>query len=118
MSLLSEAMEPCTMYDRTTVADGYGGFKPMWVLGAEFSAAITYDSSMPARVASVEGVTALYTVTTEKTVNLQYHDVFRRNSDGKIFRVTSDGDDKKTPASASLNMRQVSAEEYEVNTDG
>jgi hypothetical protein len=67
---------------------------------------------MQARVAAVQGVTALYTVTTEKNINLQYHDVFRRASDGKVFRVTSDGDDKKTPASASLNMRQVSAEEW------
>ena len=118
MSLLTEAMESCTMYDRTTVPDGYGGIKPKWVEGAEFKAAITYDSSMPARVASVQGVTALYTVTTEKNINLQYHDVFRRNSDGKIFRVTTDGDDRKTPQSASLNMRQVGAEEYEVVNDG
>ena len=45
-------------------------------------------------------------------MNLQYHDVFRRNRDLKIFRVTSDGDDKHTPASATLNMRQVTAEEW------
>jgi hypothetical protein len=38
--------------------------------------------------------------------------VFRRESDGKIFRVTSDGDDKKTPPSAGLDMRQVTAEEF------
>jgi hypothetical protein len=44
---------------------------------------------------------------------LQYHDVFRRLSDGKIFRVTSDGDDKFTPDTATLNMRQVTAEEWE-----
>ena len=36
----------------------------------------------------------------------------RRASDGKIFRVTSDGDDKRTPRSAALNMRNVSAEEW------
>ena len=55
-----------------------------------------------------------YTITTGKAVNLQYHDVFRRVRDGKIFRVTSDGDDKHTPASAALNMRQVTAEEWEL----
>lgn len=112
MSLLTEAMESCVMLDRTTETDGYGGIITTWTDGATFDAAIVLDSSMQARVAAVQGVSSLYTVTTRKTLNLQYHDVFRRVSDGKIFRVTSDGDDKKTPGSAALNMRQVSAEEW------
>lgn len=112
MSLLSEALENCTILDKRTVNDGYGGFDTTWVDGASFYAAIVLDSSMQARVAEKAGVTALYTVTTSKNINLQYHDVFRRESDSKIFRVTSDGDDKKTPASATLDMRQVSAEEW------
>lgn len=114
MSLLEEAMEKCTMIDKTTQPDGYGGMIATWVDGAEFIAAIVFDSSLEARIGEHQGVTNLYTVTTKKNVNLQYHDVFRRSSDNKIFRVTSDGDDKKTPASAGLNMRQVSAEEWEI----
>jgi hypothetical protein len=117
MSLLDDAMEECVMLDKTTVEDGYGGFIPTWRDGARFNAAIVFDSSMAARVASVQGVTDLYTVTTRKAVTLNYHDVFRRVRDGKIFRVTTDGDDKATPASASLDMRVVNAEEWEV-TDG
>lgn len=112
MSLLEEAMEECTMLDKTTTDDGYGGVNTVYVDGATFYAAILIDNSMQARVAEKDGVTALYTVTTKKNVNLQFHDVFRRNRDSKIFRVLSDGDDKKTPDSASLNMRQVSAEEW------
>lgn len=111
-SLLDMAMEQCVIIDKTTVPDGYGGYKPTWSEGAEFNASIVLDSSMQAKIAESQGVTGLYTVTTRKAMNLQYHDVFRRLSDGKIFRVTSDGDDKKTPPSASLNMRQVSAEEW------
>lgn len=117
MSLLDDAMESCVILDKRTEKDGYGGVKTTYVDGAEFQAAIVFDSSMQARLASVQGVTDLYTITTRKNVVLQYHDVFRRAKDGKIFRVTSDGDDKATPASASLDMRVVSAEEYEV-TDG
>lgn len=117
MSLLDDAMESCVILDKRTEKDGYGGVKTTYVDGAEFQAAIVFDSSMQARLASVQGVTDLYTITTRKNVVLQYHDVFRRTKDGKIFRVTSDGDDKATPASASLDMRVVSAEEYEV-TDG
>ena len=112
MSLLSEAMENCIMLDKRTTADGYGGYITSWVEGAEFQVAIVLDNSIEARLAEQQGVTALYTITTKKAVNLQYHDVFKRLSDGKIFRITSDGDDKKTPNSANLNMRQVSAEEW------
>ena len=114
MSLLTEAMENCILLDKTTAADGYGGYVTTWADGAEFQAAIVFDTSIEAKRAEKEGVTGLYTVTTSKALNLQYHDVFRRSSDSKIFRVTSDGDDKKTPSSAGLNMRQVSAEEWEL----
>lgn len=112
MSLLDEAMEACIILNKVTQADGYGGYITTWNDGAEFSAAIVLDTSMQARIAEKQDVTSLYTVTTKKVMNLQYHDVFRRVRDNKIFRVTSDGDDKHTPSSAKLNMRQVSAEEW------
>ena len=112
MSLIDDFTSKCVMQDRVTRPDGYGGVKPEWQDGAAFDAAITLDTSMQSRIAEKQGVTALYTVTTKKSINLQYHDVFKRLSDGKIFRVTSDGDDKATPLSANLNMRQVSAEEW------
>lgn len=115
MSLLSEAMENCMMLNKQTVPDGYGGFITTWTDGAPFQAAITFDTSIEARTAGAQGVTSLYTVTTQKGITLEYHDVFRRESDSKIFRVTSDGDDKYTPSSATLNMRQVTAEEWRLN---
>lgn len=112
MTLLDEAMEPCVMLDKRTTADGYGGVHTEFVPGASFNAATVLDNSMESQSAQALGVTAVYTVTTIKAVNLQYHDVFRRVRDSKIFRVKSDGDDNKTPASAGLNMRQVRAEEW------
>lgn len=115
MTLLAEAMETCIMLDKSTVADGYGGYITNWNEGAEFKAAIVLDTSMEARRAEKAGVTALYTVTTAKSLTLQYHDVFRRTRDNKVFRVTSDGDDKATPASATLDMRQATAEEWVLN---
>ena len=113
MSLLQEAMESCVMLNKVTGLDGYGGRKDTWVESdATFDAAIVFDTSMQARRANAEGVKSLYTVTTEKEFVLEYHEVFKRVEDGKIFRVTSDGDDKHTPVSANLNMRQVTAEEW------
>lgn len=114
MSLLDDALETCVIMDKTTQPDGYGGYIPTYTDGAQFKAAIVFDASMEARVADKQGVTSLYTVTTSRALTLEYHDVFRRLRDGKVFRVTSDGDDKYTPASTALDMRQVTAEEFKL----
>lgn len=112
MNMLYDAFEDCTMIDRTTEQDGYGGITTVWKDGAKFTAAISLDDSTQARLAGVQGVTSLYTVITKQAVNLPYHAVFRRESDGKIFRVTADGNDKKTPPAASMQLRKTHAEEW------
>ena len=113
MSLLTQAMEDVVLMEKKREPDGEGGFLPtVWVDGASFKAAISFDSSMQARTAEKQGVTSLYTIITTKNANLQYHDVLRRVRDGKVFRVTSDGDDVITPESASFQFGQVTAEEW------
>ena len=114
ISLYEEKKTACVIMNKTTVPDGEGGYTTRWTEGAPLDAAITFDSSLQAKVAEVQGVKSLYTITTNKSAVLQFHDVIKRLSDGKIFRITSDGDDKYTPASATLNMRQVSAEEWSI----
>ena len=116
MSLLEQAMTDCNMYKIVRRPDGYGGYTEVWTedTTSTFKAAITFDNSLEARVAQAQGVKSLYTVTTRKEKVLMYHDVIKRLSDGKILRITSDGDDKATPASASLNMRQCTADEFTI----
>lgn len=118
MSLLDDAMEACTIMDKTTVPDGYGGVTTVYKAGASIQAAIVYDSSLQARTASVQGVKDLYTITTRRNVVLQFHDVIRRERDGKILRVTTDGKDKETPQGAGLDMRVVNAEEFTITNNG
>ena len=118
MSLLSEAMTPCTMITKSVTTDGYGGYTTAWVDGAEFESAIVFDSSMQARQAAAEGVTSRYTVLTKRDFILKFHDVFRRESDEKIFRVTADGDGKVTPLSASLDKRWCTAAEWKLPQNG
>ena len=114
MSLFGAAMESFVMMDKRTVSDNYGGFYSTWTEGASFYAASSYDTSIEARVAAVQGVTSVYTIRTAREVALEYHDVIKRVSDGKIFRVTSDSKDKQTPPSATINMRVVTAEEFKL----
>lgn len=112
MSLLDDAKDTCVLLDKITTPDGYGGYYQRYVDGATFTAAFEYMSGVEGLTAQAQGVTSLYNIYTGREINLQYHDVLRRLSDGKLFRVTSDGDDKKTPKSAGLNLRMVSAEEW------
>ena len=112
MSLVDNFKVPCVLLERSRVPDGEGGWTTGWVDGPEFDAAIVRNSSLAARVAEKEGVTNVYTVTTSPNAALEFHDVFRRVSDGQVFRVTSNGDDVQTPAQATFQFQQVSAEEW------
>lgn len=118
MSLIDDFKASCVMIDKKRIPDGEGGFNTAWTEGAQFQAAITFDSSIEARIAEKQGVTSLYTITTDRNAKLEYHDVFKRISDGKIFRVTSDGDDIQTPHRASFQFSQVTAEEWALPADG
>lgn len=115
MSLLSEAFEDFVYMNKAIVDDGRGGVKTTWTEGATIQGALVLDSSLEGRVALAQGVTGVYTLTTRKSVILEYHEVLKRVKDGRYFRITSDGDDKATPPSATLNMRQVSCEEWSLN---
>ena len=117
VSLMFDQMVECAMLDRTTVPDGFGGFVPRWTQGASFKAAIVYNSSIQARVAEVQGVKGMYTVTVPDSVQMEYHDVFVRIGDGVVFRCVSK-DDNKTPAAASFHVRTFNAEEWAINKEG
>lgn len=112
MSLLSDAFENFIVINKAIVNDGYGGYTTEWTEGAIVKGAMVLDSSTLARMAEVTGVKDLYTLTVRKEVELDFHTVIKRVSDNKIFRLTTDSDDKKTPKSAGLNMRQYQAEEW------
>ena len=112
MSLVDAFKGPCVMMDEARVPDGEGGFTTAWLEGAEFDAAVVRDTSLEARIAERDGLTNTYTVTAPADAALEFHDVFKRKSDGQVFRVTSNGDDRRTPPVASFEFEQVGAEEW------
>ena len=114
MSLLEEAYEDFTIINKAIVDDGYGGTTTAWTDGAKIKGAIIFDGSTQMKIAQAMGVTGTYTLTVKKNIELDYHTILRRERDKKIFRLTSNSDDKKTPESAALNMRQYSAEEWKL----
>lgn len=116
MNLLDTQTETFCYINKSYVPDGEGGVVASWTDGAEFQANARLDSSTQAKIAEKMGVTSLYTIITKKNITFEFHDIIKRLSDGEIFRITSDGKDSKTPDSAGLNMRQVSAEKWRLAT--
>lgn len=112
MSLIDAMKDDMVMMDKITVSDGMGGVIRQWVEGATFKAAVVKDSTLAARVAEKQGVTEVYTVTVDKGIELDFHDVFKRVKDGMVFRVTSNVMDSETPVVASFQIGQVTAERW------
>lgn len=113
MSLLDNFLQDaCVLMEKKRTPDGASGWIVEWAEGTAFDAAIILDTSMQSRIAEKEGVTNVYTVTTRRNNPLSFHDVFKRLSDGAIFRATSNGADKQSPDVGTLDMCQVTAERW------
>ena len=110
MSLIDSRMEDVTMLDAVSVPDGFGGIVREWRDGATFRAAILMKSTTDAEIAYQQGAKRLYTVYTRQIVRLERGDRFRRVSDGRVLRVTSDAAEDKTPGSSALDLCRVQAE--------
>ena len=102
MSLLENAFEDFVVMNKAVVDDGYGGTTTTWSFGVTIKGAMMFDNSAQMRIAQALGSTSTYTFTVKRNVVLDFHTVLQRASDGKFFRLTSNSDDKKTPASAGL----------------
>lgn len=96
------------------VPDGQGGYTAAWTDGAAFEAALTQKQSAQNVAAEKRAVSERYSVTTPKGVHLMFGDVFRRKSDGAVFRVTSNYTDTSPPKCAGFAFERVSAERWEL----
>lgn len=114
--LLSAVSEKFYIMEKTRVSDGAGGSNTAWKEGLEFEAALSLDNSAQVRIGEMQGLTEVYTILYPKTISLDYHDVIKRKSDNKTFRITSDGKDMETPSISAMSLRSVSAEKWELTT--
>jgi len=112
--LIESMMVDCVRMDKRSVSDGEGGWTTEWAEGAPFQAAIVRNNSLNAKVAEKQGVTEVYTVTTNRGIILELMDVFKRVKDGAIFRVQSNAIDSETPTVATFQFEQVSAEKWKL----
>ena len=112
VSLMDSFASDCVLITKTTVKDGYGGYKPVWTDGITFPASFEYMASPEMIIAEKQGVARTYRVYIDKGLNLEYHEAFRRVSDGQVFRVTSPGVDRYTPETSALDKKLVEVEKW------
>lgn len=117
MSLMDEYTDSCVLLTRTKERDGVGGYRTVWTPGVTFSAAWEYESAPEITVAEQQGVARTYRIYVDKTLDLEYHDAFRRVGNGQVYRVTNPGTDRKTPSFSRLNKRLIEVEKWEIPND-
>lgn len=115
LSLLDGMMEKCCLMILSRADDLYGSDTHGWTEGASFDATIIKDSTTEAVIAEKQGIKEIFTVVIRKGFHLGYHDVFKRISDGTVFRVTSDAKDSEAPEASSVKIAKVTAERYELD---
>lgn len=116
MSLLDEymQMDKFVIMDKTTESDGLGGVITVWKEGAPVEVALQQDTATGKQIAQALTGVRTYTVVTKKNIDFYFGDVIKRVRDGQAFRITQKSDNLKTPNSSAINMRQTTAEEYDL----
>ena len=114
MSLLDEYTVKCVLLVKTRTDDPVGGYSVAWVDGVKFNAAWEYESAPEITVAEQQGVNRVYNIYVDKTLDLDYREVFRRTDNNQIYRVTNPGTDRKTPSFSRLNRRLIEVEKWEL----
>lgn len=115
--LLTSVNEKFCIMEKTRVSDNAGGSTVAWKEGLEFDVAPSLDNSTQTRIGEVQGLTSVYTFLIPQGINLEFHDVIRRKSDNKTFRVTSDSKELETPSISAMSMRSISAEAWELTRE-
>ena len=116
-TLMDEYNATCVLLIKTRTEDPVGGYHTAWVDGAAFQAAWEFMSAPQVTVAEQEGVNRVYRIYVDPTLNLDFHEAFRRTDNGQIFRVTNPGTDRKTPGFSRLNKRLIEVEKWELPHD-
>lgn len=111
--MITDYFEDVIIMDKITTNDSISGVSTAYVDGATIRAGIvSVNSSDTVRVAYQEGMRAMYTIVTEKGLDLGPNDRIKRVSDGTVMVIRSKPDDMKSPpiASAGMQFQQLRAE--------
>lgn len=118
MSLMDEYNAECVLLEKVRQEDPVGGYQTVWTEGAHFQAAWEYESAPEITVAEQQGVARTYRIYVDKTLDLEYHEAFRRTDNGQVYRVVTPGTDRMTPSFSRLNKRLIEVEKWKLPNEG
>lgn len=113
--MIYDMMVDCTMLLRTgeTYPDGMGGYRDVYADGATFRAFIRQDVSKQDVTGQQQVLNEKFSVIVNpETTHLKYHELFRRNSDAQVFRLTGNTDDFTAPARATVPLAIAGCERW------
>lgn len=92
--------------------DGLGGHDQTWTDGAPFRAFLREERTGETREAQrmIEAPRLLLVVSGD--VSLAYHDIVKRQSDGAVFRLLSDTENRRTPAMSAVHIAAAVCERW------
>lgn len=115
--LLEELQQEFQMLTKTRVSDGQFGNRVVWVPGITFTGTLEYEGAPEVVVAEQQGVSRVYRIYVDKTLDLDVHEVFRDTDSGQVYRVTNPGTNRVTPPRSLLNKRLIEIEKWELPHD-
>lgn len=118
IGMMAGMMEKCTMMDLVTTgeSDGMFGQREYYRPGAGFKAMVVKRQSQEKQIAEAQGIAEIYDVVVESDVGILRHQkVFRRDSDGATFRVTSNP--VTAPDASTVQISAMTAERWEIPDD-
>lgn len=114
MTVFERMMEDFVLLTKSQKPDGESGMETSWEEEKMFPAVATNENTVPVRIAEADGFTSVFTITTKRDTLLKFHDVIRRKSDGKVFRITSESQDNCSPDFSDIDLAQASAERWKL----
>ena len=111
LSPMMESMaHECVLLEPRSHESDEGGYVTTWTDGVKFKTYPALDTSMEARIAEKQGETRMYSVNAPQDVPIRMGDFYRDETNGDIFHVTSNPDEKYTPKISTLGLKFFTAE--------
>lgn len=112
-NLLYDGMEPCVKMEQVPITDAMGGYDSTgWADTLAFIAFVRKETAPVITVAEKEGAKETFTVVVPSSIELKDHDVFRRVSDGAVFRLTSNTKDDRALGASSVLIAKANCERW------
>lgn len=111
---IEDFYEEFIFVEKRKQSDGMGGFINEYIETVPFKAGISTNQSMAARIAEQQGVKSIYTIITNKDCMLEYGDIVKRKRGNFYYKITSNGEDMKSPNFLKMDIIQVTAENFTI----